>query len=161
MVPIKTNHMWACIDGQEIEGKAGTLDVAGADYVEILLSANRRNLWINKREHCLLRVWDMRGIVLLDDMRDHSGRQMRAWVEREKRGAAKREIEMRRFRDRFPPIAPAQPDEFALKVNALLAELAAKETPTATNPPCRLATLMLASSNKLPSTIPNSAAGSG
>lgn len=32
MVPIKTNHMWACIDGQEIEGKAGTLDVAGADY---------------------------------------------------------------------------------------------------------------------------------
>lgn len=75
MAPIKTSHIWACIDDQEIEGKAGSLDVAGADSIEILLSVNRKNLWINKREHCLLRVWDMRGIVMLDDMRDHSGRQ--------------------------------------------------------------------------------------
>ena len=36
MGTIQPDHMWAYIDGQEIEGKAGTLDVAGADYVEIL-----------------------------------------------------------------------------------------------------------------------------
>ena len=88
------------------------------------LSANRKNLWINKREHCLLRVWDMRGIVLLDDMRDHSGRQMRAWVEQEKRWAARREMEDRRWAAIAAAATPPQPDGVPLSIKALISELA-------------------------------------
>lgn len=140
------DRLVAYIDGNKLEGHKGTLDVAGADDVEILLSADRRNLWINKREHCLLRVWDMRGIVMFDDLRCHNGRQQRAWIDKERRWAAKLEMERQR-RKEMGPAAPSQPDEFALKVNALLSELAARETPIATNRPCRLATVIPASSN--------------
>jgi hypothetical protein len=115
------DRLIAYIDDSELEGRKGTLDVAGADDVEILLSANRRNLWINKREHCLLRVWDIRGIVTFDDMRCHNGKQQRAWIEREKRWAARREMERRLRKEICPPVA-AQPN-FALKISALMAEL--------------------------------------
>ena len=76
----------------------------------------------------------MRGIVLLDDMRDHSGGHMRAWIEREKRWAAKLEIERRRWAT-MAAMIPAQPDGVPLSVKALISELAAKETPMATNLP--------------------------
>lgn len=125
-----TDRMWAYIDGQELQGKAGTLDVTGADNIEILLSADRQKLWINNSTHCLLRVYGMRGIVMFDDMRDHGGKQLRAWIEREKRYAAKLERERRRRRETPRPITTPPLSEFELKIHALISEIAMGANPT-------------------------------
>jgi hypothetical protein len=79
------DRLVAYIDKQELEGRRGTLDVTGADFVEVQISHDRDRLWVNARESCLMRIYGMRGMFGFVDLR--YPRQEIAWQRRELRWA--------------------------------------------------------------------------
>lgn len=62
----------AFADGRSIRGKDCSVDVTGAEDIEVLISADGKRVWVNSPE-CKLRVCGIRGQIVVNDMRKMEG----------------------------------------------------------------------------------------
>lgn len=63
------------IDGRtQIEATKGSLDILGADNVEVQIDRDRRTLWVNASQWCKLRIHNIRGHYEYIDLSANSDR---------------------------------------------------------------------------------------
>jgi hypothetical protein len=63
-----TDFVIAGVDGEELRGRDGWIDITGADDLEIMINDDGRVLWINGPKN-KVRICGIRGRVAINDMR--------------------------------------------------------------------------------------------